>query len=142
MNRNHDLRRTAFHEAGHAVVAEHLSGAPAFVSIEQRSRDGGAWYAGRCAYAAPQSAAEQRLVSLAGACVETLDGPSRRNSGDALLRPIEAALSYSDRAGAGAFSRSDVDACLKLLIQLWPAIERRALAEMAAFQFRAQALST
>ena len=133
MNIDDNLRSTSFHEASHAVAAQHLTGLPATISIERISRAGAAWHRGRCAYAVPQSRDDAVLVALSGAVGEVLSGPKRGNLGDALLTPMLAAISRSDAIGAGCFSRRDMSDCLALVRRLWPAIEARAQLEIHAF---------
>ena len=70
------------------------------------------------------------MVSISGAVAEALD-TQHPSSGDVLFEQIARRMSRSDREGAGYFSRSDVDACIRLVQSLWPAINARAEREMS-----------
>lgn len=129
-----DLRKTAVHEAGHAVVAEAVTGVAATVVIERRARGGSVWHKGRCIYVTPPTASEEQLIALAGPVAEVLASPQRGNSGDALASAIVACMSLSDMQGAGLFGRADLDRALRVVWRLWPSVESRALREIAHFQ--------
>lgn len=132
-----ELRSTAFHEGGHAVVAEHLTGIAASIELVRTGKRGITWIAGRCLHAPGRTPGDCRSISLAGACAEILSGDSRDNLGDALLNPITARISASDAANAGgSYSRRDVWDCVALCRQLWPWITARAHIEINRFHQR------
>ena len=127
------LRSTAFHEAGHAVIAEYLTGFPAVVRLwpeagRRRAR-------GDCTHVVG-TFDQQRLIALAGACAEVLAGDASGNSGDALLNPILHRISASDSANAGYYGRFEIDQCIVLCSRLWPLIDARARREISIFHER------
>ena len=128
--------QAAHHEAGHAAVAEFLTGVPARIELWRESRDGATWVRGRCYHSTPNTAEHARLIALAGAVAETLAGPAGSNSGQALLQPTLRAVSPSDAIGAGAFDVADLDRCLAMVRTLWPQIQARARLEVNLFQRR------
>ena len=129
-----DLRRTAVHEAGHAVVAEALTGAPATITIERRQRGPDTWYLGRCVHVQGATHQERALIALAGAVAEVLDGPLARSAPAVLGEAIEARLSVTDRNNAGTFDWRDLDAAIRVVWRLWPSVDARARREFAQFE--------
>lgn len=127
------LRACAIHEAGHAVVAEALTAKAAQITISEHRRAGEVWHQGHCVHVQGASAHERRLIGLAGACAEVLDGPHRGSSGDALCNVLTRALSVTDAESAGPFSRADVDHALRVAHRLQASIEARAQREIAIF---------
>lgn len=133
-----DLRLTAIHEAGHAVVAEALTGAPARVEIERHTDGRAVWHRGRCTHVVGATATERQLIALAGPIAETLATEHRSSYGDTLLRAVCQRMSVSDSTGAGSFSRGDVDRAIRVVLQLWPSIEARGRQEIALVQAHEQ----
>lgn len=128
-----DLRRSAVHEAGHAVVAEALTGAPARVEIERHTDGRAVWHRGRCTHVQGATVQEQQLIGLAGPVAEVLDSPHRGSTGDVLARAILGRMSTTDTQAAGVFGRADLDRALQVVWRLWPSVEARAQREIARF---------
>lgn len=133
-----DVFAAAHHEASHACVSDHLlAGSPGFsparIELWRAGRNGATWVRGRCFHATPQTADQLQLICLAGAIGEVLSGPCASNTGDALLNVTLPCISASDAAGAGNFTRADLDRCIGLVRTLWPLIKARAAKEIEIF---------
>ena len=127
------LHLACMHEAGHGTIAEIATGAPSTITIERCSRDGAIWFNGRCAHATSSDAHSNRMIALAGSCAEAMADGHRYDSGDVLLRAITQRISQADAEQAGDFDRTDIDACLRMVLANWPQIEARALREQTVF---------
>ena len=126
-----DLRNVCYHEHAHGQVAWHY-GIPSIVEVEPNETpnplEEKTW-GGRCWYYSSLGLGERRrMIGLAGElAVLLLEEPD--------LHPQDAfdhldldphALSETDRAFAGPLTYEDVEACMGLVRQLWPKIERAA----------------
>lgn len=128
-----DLRRACFHEAAHAAVAAHFGARAEFVI--RRVTDAGEWdrtWSGSCVTIGVLTPDQRKLVGLAGeVATQLLADEQDGNDFDAADvactmaeyiedRTIE--LSDSDRALAGDFNETDLEACVKLVRALWQTI--------------------
>lgn len=127
---NETLRLLAYHEAGHAVVAEALTGKHAPIRLEQRGRalHGTAYYSHSL-----DDHSRNVAICLAGAVAQVM---ARRDAGSlfgaAWYRAVADAVSDLDTANvSGQFTRDDFDRAAQLVRAHWAAIEQRAAAEIA-----------
>lgn len=132
-----DLWAVAVHEAGHAVVAEKLTGVPATITLERRRGNGSSWIKGECHHVRGPDARSRAMISLAGAVAETLFASDQAgNTGDALFNPIARRVSSADLANSGltVVRPTDVDAAIQIVWPLRSRIEERARCEVARFE--------
>lgn len=135
-----DLHRVAIHEAGHATVGEHLSGAPARVDI-WRSHRSSDQFMGLCHFPASVLRGEhRRQIGLAGAVAEAL-AANAHFQGYWLALTVDPLLSHSDRLLAGAYDQLSVAVCAHHIRRLWSGIHARAQIEISKVHQREAAAS-
>jgi hypothetical protein len=132
-----NLRRACLHEHAHLAVARAL-GASGFVTIActGRGADGALRYGGRFQMFGELVEGDWRIVALAGAIAECLDGDPSINARAVArrLRLDADALSGRDAELAAGYRQDDVARCLEIVRAAWREIESAACERIAVIQ--------
>ncbi|MEX2454994.1 MAG: hypothetical protein WD470_09835 [Rhodospirillaceae bacterium] len=134
--RARDLRKLAYHEAGHLVVLDHF-GVGGSIEIWDVYEPGldymreNTWQGTTRFYGRPKAPGAMKLVGLAGVIAEYLvDDPEQYLDELAVDMNMEEG-SESDRKNAGDYVDADIDAAATLLRSRWQDVVQIAECEIA-----------
>lgn len=135
------LWQASAHEAAHAVAAEHFTRRAANITLQRHDGSGITWFKGACSHAVAEEPAARVIIALAGPVAEVLATPHTQHLvGTPFLRAVAACTSTSDAESVGRqIERADIGAAEAFVRGNWPAIERRAEAEIQRFLGAARA---